>query len=501
MNYHIYQVKPEGYIHAEGLNEFAETVYYGLKRLGFTVTMGPLPAPHSIVIGAHLASTLPPDAIIYNSEQIHDRSPWLTENYLELLRNHTVWDYSSANVRKLKELGVKAKHIPIGYVPELTRIKPQQEDIDVLFFGSMNERRTKIIDELKAAGLKVETLFGVYGAVRDSYIARSKIVLNIHFYDVPVFEIVRVSYLLANRKCVVSETTDGSIGVRGVFYDEIVKECVDLAGNAEERAQIALDGFNAFSEVPEEKYLERAVKSKVSLKEYEILRERYVYACTAGIPRRKLKTRNRFDIVVPVNDLDILDRNIRASPGLTEIDPHIICVSGATSAADAWEKGKTKCKTDWILYCHQDIAVPEGSGWMMEHDLLDSRADVLGFAGIVDGEHAGFVIDRGWRFDHPHFGKPTSIEEFAVFLRPDVTLDPDLGWHCWGTDLCHRYRCALLRIPLFHNSIHGNELPPEYIKSTRVLRKKYPERELKTLNGVIDKLPAKVYVSDNRESL
>ena len=37
------------------------------------------------------------------------------------------------------------------------------------------------------------------------WIARSKIVLNLHQYDAQVFEIVRVSYLLANRRAVVSE--------------------------------------------------------------------------------------------------------------------------------------------------------------------------------------------------------------------------------------------------------------------------------------------------------
>ena len=44
-------------------------------------------------------------------------------------------------------------------------------------------------------------LLGVYGAQRDEFIARSKIIINVS--SQVNFEIVRVSYLLANRKAVV----------------------------------------------------------------------------------------------------------------------------------------------------------------------------------------------------------------------------------------------------------------------------------------------------------
>ena len=47
--------------------------------------------------------------------------------------------------------------------------------------------------------------FNAYGGKRDALIARAKVVLNIHYYAAQVFEIVRVSYLLANSKAVVTE--------------------------------------------------------------------------------------------------------------------------------------------------------------------------------------------------------------------------------------------------------------------------------------------------------
>jgi hypothetical protein len=48
---------------------------------------------------------------------------------------------------------------------------------------------------------------GMYGTARDDLIARSKLVLNINKHASRIFEIVRVSYLLANGKAVVADRT------------------------------------------------------------------------------------------------------------------------------------------------------------------------------------------------------------------------------------------------------------------------------------------------------
>jgi hypothetical protein len=85
---------------------------------------------------------------------------------------------------------------------------PEEEDLDVLFYGALNERRRRVLEDCLARGLRVEHLFGVYGAARDRFIARAKLVLNVHFYPTQIFEAIRVSYLLSNRKVVLSEWND-----------------------------------------------------------------------------------------------------------------------------------------------------------------------------------------------------------------------------------------------------------------------------------------------------
>jgi hypothetical protein len=85
-------------------------------------------------------------------------------------------------------------------------------DIDVLFYGSLNDRRREVLQGIERAGLaagkrnlRVVHAYGAYGASRDALVSRAKIVLNLHFYEAKVFEVVRVSQLLANGRFVISE--------------------------------------------------------------------------------------------------------------------------------------------------------------------------------------------------------------------------------------------------------------------------------------------------------
>ncbi len=156
--------------------------------------------------------------------------------------------------------------VPIGWVPQLTRIQAAEEDIDVLFYGSLNERRRAVLEELRRRGARVHVAFGVYGAQRDSLVARSRIVLNVHYYQAKVFEIVRVSYLLANRRAVVSERgrdpreeAEFEHGVAFAPYDGLVDRCLALLADDEERRRLAKAGFRVMSARRETEYLKGVV--------------------------------------------------------------------------------------------------------------------------------------------------------------------------------------------------------------------------------------------------
>jgi hypothetical protein len=273
--YSIWVVSPPNYIHSQAFDEVALGFNAAFRTLGLECEIVREPSrlgDVTIVLGGNLLSAVPvPQGkrlILFNLEQITPNSPWLTEAYLSWLRRYPVWDYSEGNITELVRMGIKATHCGIGYVPELTRIAPVPEDIDVLFVGSVNDRRLTVLKQLAAQGVNVEARFNVYGAERDAFLARSKIMLNVHFYDSRLFEIVRVSYLLANRKCVVSETgADRAIeqqfepGIAFAPYEKLAETCIRLLQNPAARRETAEAGFVRIKAMPQTEYLRRALSS------------------------------------------------------------------------------------------------------------------------------------------------------------------------------------------------------------------------------------------------
>ena len=197
-------VKPAGNVHAEAFRELAETLREGFEQLGLEAHIqenrfseqGP-----DIVLGWHLLEPdqweqLAPGSVLYNLEQFDERNRELRILLADHSDRFQIWDYSQRNIEILKNTGFQSPitWVPIGNAPSLTRIeKAPVQDIDVLFYGSTNQRRLQILDELEATGLNVQAVFGVYGTERDALIARAKVVLNLHYYESSIFEMVRVS--------------------------------------------------------------------------------------------------------------------------------------------------------------------------------------------------------------------------------------------------------------------------------------------------------------------
>ncbi len=271
MNFAVTIVSPPGYIHAAAFAEVAESLVIGLGRLGhdaLATTEGRLHGWRHIVLGANLLPRYPlplaDDAILYNLEQADAASTWMRPELVELYRRHTVWDYSARNSAVLRGRGIEpAALLPIGYVDALTRIAHAVEpDIDVLFVGSLNARRQAILERMRSLGLRVHAAFGVYGAERDALIARARLVLNVHYYEAKVLEMVRIAYLLANRCAVLSEygadpgedaALDGAVAFAA--YDDLPQRAAALIADTGARASLAERGFDWIRARPITDYL------------------------------------------------------------------------------------------------------------------------------------------------------------------------------------------------------------------------------------------------------
>jgi hypothetical protein len=257
----IVNVRPDGFVFAESWREAIDALHYGFAELGVDIPVREnhfRPDATPIVFGAHHLSEgeeskLPADAILYNFEQLREGYPWFQARYLALLRRFRVWDYSTRNIEYLHRSNIspEARHVPAGYVPQLSRIESIAPDIDVLFFGRMTDRRKRVIEGLADLGLEVRFLVGVFGQERDRWIARSKVILNVHASEGSLFEHLRVLYLLANRKAVVTEPGEADEldpelmrGLEVVPYDRLIESCVRLVRNPDARQTLANTGYN-----------------------------------------------------------------------------------------------------------------------------------------------------------------------------------------------------------------------------------------------------------------
>lgn len=151
------------------------------------------------------------DAIIYNLENVGIQIQ--NDAFLE----HEVWDFSSSNTKKLQTYRdamitrpqKPVVFVPVGYHESMTRFTPRDmkdRDIDIVFMGSLNARRTAILDELHNRGLNVKYVeHTAYGVPRDELLARSKIALNVRYYENGLYPALRTLHCLSNNVLVVSE--------------------------------------------------------------------------------------------------------------------------------------------------------------------------------------------------------------------------------------------------------------------------------------------------------
>jgi hypothetical protein len=267
MRFHICLIQPEGYVHSGAFYELTELVALGLRDLGHecAVQLNAIdPVARNIIVGCHLLDgaqrdQLPAGTIVLNTEQVHRSESPFSAAVLDWARRFDVWDYSSLNREALLAQGApRVALLGIGFHPGLLRIAKAEEDIDVLFYGSLNDRRTAVLEKLQQAGLAVQHLFCVYGQERDVWISRAKVVLNMHYYDAKIFEIVRVHYLMNNAKAVVGEVGPDTVidprylgGFHAADYDGLVPGCIALCRDAPARQALEQQGLRTLSAMPQ----------------------------------------------------------------------------------------------------------------------------------------------------------------------------------------------------------------------------------------------------------
>ncbi|MED3090857.1 glycosyltransferase family 1 protein [Bacillus toyonensis] len=246
--------------------DVARALKWNLEQQGHTVIISEdllTSAKNTIIFGANESIytpliNIPRKAIIYNLEQLYDGCRWDNSQYLNVLKDREIWDYNLNNINWLQKrgLGTVIKHMKINYAPTLefkSGIFTDFKDIDVLFIGSINKRRQLILDQLQKIAPNLNIIFGnqVWGIRRNELIARSKIILNIHYYSTGILETPRISQVVANKKFIISESSnpDDELDWPGIIfvpYNELINTILDYYQKSHERIILAEKSYEHF---------------------------------------------------------------------------------------------------------------------------------------------------------------------------------------------------------------------------------------------------------------
>ena len=218
---HLTIMQPQGYVHSLGFLDQARYARYQFRRLGAEVTIGKNRLREdavNIIFGAHLGfpTSLKQryTCIFFNLEQLGESGAKVSQDYMDLLKSSAVMDYDERN---LAAYGCKPGDVPIvsfmsaPYLAKHDLVPLPDRPIDLLFFGSLNERRRALIQRIEACGWNV-AMFDqpLYAEERDHFIRQSKAVFNCHFYETSRFEQARAFHTLSLGTPVVSERTAGT---------------------------------------------------------------------------------------------------------------------------------------------------------------------------------------------------------------------------------------------------------------------------------------------------
>jgi len=214
---HLAIIQPAGYVHSLGFLDQARYFRHMFRRLGAQVTMTKNRLREdalNFVFGAHLG--FPADwqqrhaCVFVNLEQLGEGGAAVSADYLALLRGSAVADYDLANVPVYAQDAADVPIVSFGYGAYLDQpaLPLEQRPIDLLFFGSVNQRRREFIARVEAAGFNVSAFDSpLYGPERDNFIRSAKAVLNCHFYETNRFEQARAFHCLSMGTPVISECT------------------------------------------------------------------------------------------------------------------------------------------------------------------------------------------------------------------------------------------------------------------------------------------------------
>ncbi len=214
--------------------------------------------------GESVLNGLPKHVVCWNTEQFtrHNIFTSFINQILELEKifpglKYSIFDYSSGNIKLIKEHGYDSYHLPYMWNEnEQNMFKQLRQEViaageeginDVGFIGSISDYRNKILHALIAKGYKTVHLVG-WSNERDKGIMKCKIILNIHYTpEYNIHECMRCDRLIFAGCHIVSQNSmDDEINdlkdyISICSYDELINTCDKMISEWNRDNRISVD--------------------------------------------------------------------------------------------------------------------------------------------------------------------------------------------------------------------------------------------------------------------
>lgn len=175
--------------------------------------------------------------ILYDLEHILDRHNHINFDLVKsILKWNTIWEFDVVNYYLLKSvidyLGLDNQlyFMPVRWYPISSYVHSvSQFDFDLLFYGALNDRRLKYLQDvsLYPSTVRLMALTGIRYRDMGEYLSRSKFILNIHQESDTYQEQVRIFENILQDKTVITEPSKVN------YFDEMVYELsINMIGDS-----------------------------------------------------------------------------------------------------------------------------------------------------------------------------------------------------------------------------------------------------------------------------
>lgn len=224
----------------ESISKYFQTIFnrkgieciikYDLKILDCLKTYNKLDTIYLIIFNNSTHLLLPNRFIFYQIEQIGSffltDKEFLAKLKYSCIKAEEVWEYTNLTTYIYsKYCESKLKYIPMPFVYINNDLKNKLDwdemKYDIFFYGTKNERREKILNKLSEY-FNIKIGYGIYGNEKIENIIKSKIILNLHYYENAGLETCRFNEILNYNRIIVSENSPNDNLNTNLYKDVII---------------------------------------------------------------------------------------------------------------------------------------------------------------------------------------------------------------------------------------------------------------------------------------